>query len=81
VPVGSIDLVVVPLVGVDLRGNRIGGGKGYYDRKLAIEAQAFRVGVAFDAQVVPDFDPDPWDQQIPVVVTESGVRVGAEQWA
>jgi 5-formyltetrahydrofolate cyclo-ligase len=75
VPVGAIDLIVVPLVGFDLAGNRIGGGKGYYDRVLAREP-GFRVGVAFDAQCVPLFDPDPWDVTLPVVVTESGVRVG-----
>ncbi len=74
-PVGSIDLIVVPLVAFDLAGNRLGGGKGYYDRVLAREP-GFRVGVAFDAQCVSSFEPDPWDVRLPVVVTESGVRVG-----
>jgi 5-formyltetrahydrofolate cyclo-ligase len=81
VPVGAVDLVVVPLTGVDSRGNRVGGGKGYYDRKLALESGAFRVGVAFDVQVVADFEPDPWDAPIGVVITERGPRVGADAWA
>ena len=77
VPPGLLDLIVVPLVGVDRFGNRIGGGKGYYDRKLSLERQADLVGVAFDAQLVPRFEPDPWDVALPAVVTESGSVVGS----
>ena len=77
VPAGLLDFIVVPLVGFDRFGNRVGGGKGYYDRKLAMERQANFVGVAFDAQLVPTFEPESWDVRIPVVVTESGSRIGS----
>lgn len=49
----SIDLVVVPGLGFDRHGARLGRGGGFYDRFLARrELTALRVGVAFDVQIV-----------------------------
>lgn len=47
-----VDAVVVPCVGVDLNGHRLGFGRGYYDRLLASMPRALRVCVAFDEQLV-----------------------------
>lgn len=44
----EIDLVLVPLLAVDLQGYRVGYGKGFYDRFLGASA-AFKVGVSFFA--------------------------------
>ena len=49
----DIELVVVPAVAYDRRGNRVGRGKGYYDRLLA-ETRATKVGVGYDFQLMDD---------------------------
>lgn len=71
------DVVVVPLVGVDFRGVRIGYGKGWYDRFLhdlgRREIHPLRIGLAFDFQVVPELPSDPWDERLDCVVTDNGV--------
>ncbi|MBN1928816.1 MAG: 5-formyltetrahydrofolate cyclo-ligase [Chlorobiaceae bacterium] len=71
------DAVIVPLVGFDRQGGRIGFGKGWYDRFFeALETQGIRparVGLAFDFQAVPSVPSDPWDQRLDSVVTETGI--------
>ncbi|MDQ6638013.1 MAG: 5-formyltetrahydrofolate cyclo-ligase [Candidatus Dormibacteraeota bacterium] len=67
----SIDLVVVPGVGFDLAGNRLGQGGGHYDRALAELTRAVRVGYGFDCQVVEWLPSDGWDQGLDAVVTEA----------
>ena len=52
VPTSMIDLIVVPALAFDLSGNRIGRGKGYYDRFLhSLSRPVPTVGLAFDFQV------------------------------
>lgn len=69
--ISQIDLVVVPAVAYDRRGNRIGRGKGYYDRLLA-HSKATKIGVAYDFQLC-DFDIPvaPHDVGVDIVITES----------
>jgi 5-formyltetrahydrofolate cyclo-ligase len=69
----SMDLVVVPGVGFDPRGNRLGHGKGYYDRLLA-DCPAARVGVALSSQWVDRVPHGPRDLPMDIVVTAEGVR-------
>jgi 5-formyltetrahydrofolate cyclo-ligase len=54
----SIDYVIVPGIGFDKRGNRLGRGKGFYDRLLP-NLKAKKVGVCFDFQL---FDQVPHDE-------------------
>ncbi|NTU93166.1 MAG: 5-formyltetrahydrofolate cyclo-ligase [Chlorobiaceae bacterium] len=69
------DAVIVPLVGVDRKGTRIGYGKGWYDRffaaLLAAGNRPVKIGLCFEFQIVPEVRPDPWDQHLDVVVTEN----------
>jgi 5-formyltetrahydrofolate cyclo-ligase len=51
IPMDRIDLVLVPGVAFDLRGNRLGRGKGFYDRLLA-EISGVKCGIVFDEQLV-----------------------------
>lgn len=72
----SMDLVLVPLVGFDDEGTRLGMGGGYYDRSFA--ARLFRhywckprlIGVAYELQRVAKLDRQPWDVKLDGVVTE-----------
>ena len=45
-------LVITPLLAVDLDGNRLGKGKGYYDRYFAQNQPCYKVGVAFRQQLL-----------------------------
>lgn len=65
-----IELIVVPAIAYDRRGNRVGRGKGYYDRLLA-ETHALKVGVGYDFQLVDEIDAEPHDIPVDVVITES----------
>lgn len=49
---GDYDLIVVPGVAFDRNGNRIGRGKGYYDRFLCKHLDVRRIGICFDFQLV-----------------------------
>jgi 5-formyltetrahydrofolate cyclo-ligase len=79
VPAGEIDLVAVPGVAFDARGRRLGRGGGHYDATLArIRPGAFRVGLAFESQVVPAVPAEPHDQRLDAIVTEARVLVAAD---
>lgn len=62
------DAVIVPLVAADTRGNRLGYGKGHYDRTLA-HLKALRIGVAWDCQIVDHVPAEPWDERLDWLVT------------
>lgn len=58
----DIDLVFIPLLGFDLQGNRIGYGKGFYDRFLqACRSNAYKIGLSFQSPILESFPIDPWD--------------------
>jgi 5-formyltetrahydrofolate cyclo-ligase len=73
----ALDVVIVPCVAVDPSGNRLGFGAGYYDRALAgvLDGSAgpVRIGVAYDAAVVDELAPRPWDVPVNLIVTERRV--------
>jgi len=71
-PPDELDLVVVPGVVFDRRGNRIGMGKGFFDRFLAgLPARAATVAPAFAFQVLDTPLPaDPWDVPVHYIATE-----------
>ena len=65
------DLLFVPGVAFDRQGNRLGHGRGYYDRMLA-PLSGLRVGLAFDFQRIDPLPVEPHDLPMQVVVTETG---------
>jgi 5-formyltetrahydrofolate cyclo-ligase len=78
----QLDTVVMPVVGFDGRGNRLGMGAGYYDRALRRRLDRTRVwrrprlvGVAFACQELPSIPASPWDVPLDLIVTERDVLV------
>jgi 5-formyltetrahydrofolate cyclo-ligase len=70
-PLAVPDLIVMPLVGFDRHGGRIGQGKSHYDRALVRYPGAHRIGFAWSVQEVSGRVPhDPWDMPLHAVVTE-----------
>ncbi|MBV6656902.1 MAG: 5-formyltetrahydrofolate cyclo-ligase [Devosiaceae bacterium] len=73
------DLILAPLAGFTAQGQRIGYGKGHYDRALAkLAAAGVRpalVGLAFDAQQVPAFPAEPHDVPLDGVLTPTALHV------
>lgn len=66
----SIDLVVVPGIAFSLKGQRLGRGGGYFDRFLKrIPMETFRVGLAFDFQVVEDIPSFSHDEPVDLVIS------------
>ncbi|KKB07398.1 5-formyltetrahydrofolate cyclo-ligase [Devosia chinhatensis] len=74
-PRAEPDLVLVPLLGFDSAGTRLGYGGGYYDRTLATLARKpLLVGLAFAAQELEQVPRAPHDMPLDAVITEQGVR-------
>ncbi|MGQ9780388.1 MAG: 5-formyltetrahydrofolate cyclo-ligase [Bacillota bacterium] len=74
IPLRALDVVVVPGVGFDRRGYRLGYGAGYYDRVLdLLRPDCFKVGLAYACQVVPVLPVDAHDRRLDALVTEEGV--------
>lgn len=73
----AIDFVLVPGVGFTVRGDRLGYGRGYYDRLLANRAShTALVAAAFSAQLVDRIPTTARDARIDMVITERDRHVG-----
>lgn len=70
--ISEIELIVVPAVAYDRNGNRVGRGKGYYDRLLAT-TKATKVGMGYDFQIVDEIDAEPHDVKVDLIITNGGV--------
>jgi 5-formyltetrahydrofolate cyclo-ligase len=74
-----LDLVLVPLLGFDAHGNRLGFGGGYYDRTFAFKhdgsACPLLCGYAYAWQETAALKAADWDVRLDAVVTERGMTV------
>ncbi len=68
------DFILVPLLGFDAQGNRLGYGAGYYDRTLAMLPNAFCLGCAFAAQQFEEIPAGPEDVKLRAVATETELK-------
>lgn len=74
VPLSKIDILLLPLVGFDTKGNRLGMGGGYYDRTLAQwhnghTPHLFPIGLSYDEQRVDELPVEAWDIPLPEIIT------------
>ena len=67
-PLNELDLVLVPALGLDPGGHRLGRGKGYYDRLLAATS-GVKCGIVFDSQVLPAIPAAPHDIKLDCILT------------
>ncbi len=81
-PPPRLDVILVPLVGFDRGGNRLGMGAGYYDRALRQRRDRDRawrrprlVGIAFACQEIGRIEPSPWDVALDLIVTEREIII------
>lgn len=71
-PVENIELIIVPGIAYDRAGNRVGRGKGFYDRLLA-STRATKIGVGYDFQLVDNVETEDHDVPVDFVITESHI--------
>lgn len=68
------DLILVPLLGFDGAGYRLGYGGGYFDRTLAAyPVRPKTIGVGFEIGRLRTIHPQPHDIPLDMIVTEAGV--------
>jgi 5-formyltetrahydrofolate cyclo-ligase len=75
-PPRVLSLVLMPLVGFDASGNRLGMGKGYYDRTFAFRRHSIRwrpvlLGLAHECQRVDKLEVEAWDLPLEGIVTDA----------
>ncbi|MFA6363800.1 5-formyltetrahydrofolate cyclo-ligase [Methanoregula sp.] len=80
-PIGSeipadakdIDTIILPMLGFDRAGGRIGYGAGYYDRFLSKNPDLKKIGVAFACQEMASLPVDENDIRMDYIITEDGI--------
>jgi 5-formyltetrahydrofolate cyclo-ligase len=80
-PIGSeiparaeeVDTIILPMLGFDRRGGRLGYGAGYYDRFLARNPRIRRIGIAFSCQEAEEIPCDANDIHMNLIITEDGI--------
>ena len=75
----ELDMIICPLVAVDLNGNRMGMGGGFYDTTLGKGYRSgakkpLKIGWCYDFQVVEQLARQPWDVPLDGLITPSGIR-------
>lgn len=66
----EIEVIIVPGVAFDRGGNRMGRGRGFYDRLLKTTPDAYKIGVAFDFQIYDNIPMESFDVPMDCVVSE-----------
>jgi 5-formyltetrahydrofolate cyclo-ligase len=88
-PPDAVAVILVPGIAFDRTGNRLGTGKGYYDRSLTVHRMAVRVGVGLEEFLEDALPRDPWDVPMDAIATErqflivgprAGVHPGDTEW-
>lgn|GEM_PF-25476 len=69
----ELDLIIIPCVGVDTQGNRIGRGAAYYDRFLACHKYLKSICLAYDFQIQEELKPDEHDRKVELIITDKRV--------
>ena len=75
-----VNAIIVPMLGFDTQGYRLGYGGGYYDRTIArINPSPLVIGVAFEVLRLDNIYPRPHDVAMDFIVTEAGIYQASKQ--
>jgi 5-formyltetrahydrofolate cyclo-ligase len=68
------DIVFAPLIGCDVEGNRIGSGKGMYDRTIKklrfLKPSLLYIAICYDFQLIDEIPAEAHDQKLDIILTE-----------
>lgn len=84
VPLSALDLFIVPGLGFDDMGHRLGYGRGYYDGALRAHPSALRIAPCYPFQLRAAIPHDERDEPLDLIATPSGLRATqarAGRWA
>lgn len=71
----QFDVIIVPMLGFDDSGHRLGHGLGWYDRFLVAQLQALAIGLSYEfGLIIPGLPHEPHDVPLKYIVTEKTVR-------
>jgi len=73
ISINEVDLIIVPGVGFDESGHRIGHGKGYYDNLLKKSKNSMHIGLAFEFQIVKKIPIESHDLPVNKIITENRI--------
>jgi 5-formyltetrahydrofolate cyclo-ligase len=69
----NIDILIVPGIAFDKKGNRLGYGMGFYDRLLSYE-RTFSIGLAYSFQLLENIPYDKYDKRLDAIASEDGIH-------
>jgi 5-formyltetrahydrofolate cyclo-ligase len=69
----DLDIIFMPLVGWDMRGNRLGMGGGFFDRTLSGTGAGLLVGLAHECQRVEKIPRESWDVSLDYIATDAAL--------
>ncbi len=69
----DVDLIIIPGMAFDSNFNRLGRGKGFYDRMLP-KLKCPKVGICFDFQFLPQIPTESYDVSMDYIITEKGIK-------
>lgn len=70
---GPFDVAITPGVAFTLNGERLGYGRGYYDRWLSQHTVDIKIALCYEDQIVPSLPTDEFDLPVDIIVTEKRV--------
>lgn len=71
IPRKNLDLVITPGIAFDLQGNRIGYGKGYFDKLFkTLSTDCVKIALAYDFQIIENVPADKHDKKVDLIITE-----------